>query len=56
MGHSFLYSMIENDLTWDLIFYVIWTSFVISLFIYDWDVIRRFHPITYIGLLIFSVI
>ncbi len=56
MGRSFLDSMIENDFTWDLTFYGIWTSFFISLFIYDWVLIKRFHLVTYIGLLVFSVV
>ena len=56
MGRSFLESVIENDLTWDLTFFGIWGSFFTSLFIYDWAVIKRFHTVTYIGLLIFCVI
>ena len=56
MGHSFLNSLLVSDLSWDITFLGIWSSFFISLFIYDWTVIKKIHTVTYIGFLIFGVI
>lgn len=56
MGRSFLDSLIKTDLTWDLVFFGIWSSFFLSLFVYDWTVIKRLHVVTYLGFLIFIVI
>lgn len=56
MGRSFLDSMITSDLNWDLTFFGIWTSFFISLFIYDWAILKKIHPVTYLGFFVFCII
>jgi uncharacterized membrane protein YozB (DUF420 family) len=56
MGRSFLDSMITTDLSWDLTFFGIWTSFFISLFIYDWAILKKIHTVTYLGLFVFCII
>lgn len=49
MGHSFLDSMIVSDLAWDITLMGFWTSFVISLLIFDRVVLKRIHPVTAAG-------
>ncbi len=56
MGRSFPDSMITTDLGWDLTFFAIWTSFFISLFIYDWAILKKIHTVTYFGFLVFCII
>lgn len=56
IGNSFLDSMIEDDITYDFTFFGAWSSFFISLFIYDRVVIRRIHRVTYLGTLLFCCI
>jgi hypothetical protein len=56
MGRSFLDSMISSDLIWDFTFYGIWSSFFISLFVYDLGVIKKIHPVTYVGAIVFGSI
>lgn len=56
MGHSFLNSILVSDLSWDLTFLGFWTTFFISLFIYDWVVIKRIHKVSSIGFFVFATI
>lgn len=56
IGHSFLNTILVSDLSWDITLLGIWSSFFISLFIYDWAVIKRIQAVTYIGFLIFGVV
>ncbi|MEG3659376.1 hypothetical protein V5097_18330 [Arenibacter palladensis] len=56
MGHSILNSVLASDLSWDLTFLGFWTAFFISLFIYDWTVIKRVHKVSSIGFFVFAII
>ncbi|MBL0342756.1 MAG: hypothetical protein IPP71_18815 [Bacteroidetes bacterium] len=56
MGRSFLNSIIKTDLAWDMTFYSIWGSFFISLFIFDWIVLKKIHTVTYVGVFMFVVV
>lgn len=56
MGRSFLDSMIEEPLIWDITFHSIWTFFFISLFMYDWATLKKIHPVTYSGLIVYGLI
>ena len=47
---------IERLATFALIELVIWNSLFISLFIYDWKVLGRIHPISWMGAIWFYVI
>lgn len=49
MAHSFLNNLLVSDLSWDITLMSIWTSFVISLVIYDRIVLKRIHPVTIAG-------
>ncbi len=56
IGHSFLNALLVSDLSWDYTFLGIWSSFFISLFIYDWAINKKIQTITFIGFLIFVVV
>ena len=35
---------------------VVWNLFFLSLFVYDWLVFRKIHPITYVGYIVFYLV
>lgn len=49
MAHSFIDNLLVSDLAWDITLMSCWTSFVISLLIYDSIVLKRIHPVTIAG-------
>jgi|TARA_R110000737_G_scaffold182215_1_gene205619 hypothetical protein len=49
-------SILISDLSWDITFLGTWSAFFISLFIYDWTIDKKFHPITYLGYIAFCII
>jgi hypothetical protein len=49
-------SLLISDLSWDIAIFGTWSAFFISLFIYDWTINKKFHPVTYIGFITFCII
>lgn len=49
-------SILISDLSWDITIFGIWSAFFISLFIYDWTINKKFHPVTYLGYTTFCII
>jgi hypothetical protein len=47
-GHLYLNVFIFNP--------VIWNGLFISLFVYDWFIMKRIHPITYLGFIWFYIV
>lgn len=56
IGRSFLNSILVSDLSWDITYIGIWSSFFISLLLYDWAIMKRIHVVSYFGFLIFGVV
>ncbi|MFZ1703255.1 MAG: hypothetical protein WAT79_02855 [Saprospiraceae bacterium] len=56
MARTNLDSILISDLSWDITIFGTWSSFFVSLFIYDWTIIRRFHPTTYLSFVTFCII
>lgn len=46
----------ESDLSYFLIEVIFWNGAFVSLIIYDWKVLGKIHPVTWIGLVWFYVI
>jgi hypothetical protein len=49
MAHSFLDNLLVSDLAWDITLMSCWTSFILSLLIYDRIILKRIHPVTIAG-------
>ena len=49
MGRLSFDSIISNPDAWDATFHGIWTLFFISLFIYGQAILKKNHPVTYLG-------
>ena len=43
----------EGYFSGELVMMVIWNAFFISLFVYDWTTLKKIHPITWGGVLLF---
>jgi small-conductance mechanosensitive channel len=56
MGHSILNTLLVSDLSWDITFIGIWSLFFVSLLMYDWALLKKIHPVSYLGVLGFCVI
>ncbi|WP_283636943.1 hypothetical protein [Aquaticitalea lipolytica] len=56
MGHSILNTLLVSDLSWDITFIGIWSLFFVSLLMYDWAILKKIHPVSYLGVLGFCVI
>jgi len=56
MGHSILNTLLVSDLSWDITFIGIWSLFFVSLLMYDWALLKKIHPVSYLGALGFCVI
>ena len=49
-------SILISDLSWVIPFLGTGSVFFISLFIYDWTINKKFHPVTYLGFITFCAI
>lgn len=56
MGHSILNTLLVSDLSWDITFIGIWSLFFVSLLMYDWALLKKIHPVSYLGVLGFCII
>ena len=56
LDHIFPDKLISNTVGWGPFIIGIWSLFFISLFIYDWIVLKKIHPVTYLGLIWFCIV
>ena len=47
MGRVSELFLIDN---WELFYFLVWHSFFVSFFVYDWQTLKKIHPISWIGL------
>ena len=48
--------LISNTVGWGAFIIGFWSSFFVSLFIYDWLTLKKIHPVTYIGFIWFYIV